>query len=175
MGKHSKTAAAGAAAINTAAGAGAPPNAPADQATGNIAGDNAGNANGTSSDAPGESSGSADSEGASSGDQGGDGDGATGDQANGADPTSGSLSESPRKDDQEPDDEDEGSFDPNTLMTPAVRDRLRKLAADELQKAEYELRSGPGGTGWTHNESKREAIEEWATFLQFAAAQIPAE
>jgi hypothetical protein len=57
-------------------------------------------------------------------------------------------------------------------FTPGVLVRLRKMAADELAKAERDVRSGPGGMGWAHNESKRTECEEWLVFCRFAAEEL---
>lgn len=71
------------------------------------------------------------------------------------------------------DDED----DSRKLFTPLVAERLKKLVAEQRVTAERDLRTGPGGSGWPYNESKRPEVEQWAAFVRFVSEsldQIPA-
>lgn len=48
----------------------------------------------------------------------------------------------------------------------------RAWLAGELEKAEREEKLGPGGAGWTYNESHRAAIVERAEFLRALVALV---
>lgn len=71
-----------------------------------------------------------------------------------------------------PRDEDEDERDFEQLLTPSVKVRVKALVAEQLKLAERDERSGPGGSGWTHNESKREEVEEWAAFLRYVSGNL---
>lgn len=48
----------------------------------------------------------------------------------------------------------------------------REWLARELAAAEHEETHGPGGEGWLHNETLREAITERAEFLRAVVSRI---
>lgn len=58
---------------------------------------------------------------------------------------------------------------PDPLVSPAGHIWL----AGELAVAEDELKHGPGGQGWLHNESKRPALTERAAFLASLIKLLP--
>lgn len=69
--------------------------------------------------------------------------------------------------------EDKGDeTDGRELFTPRVAARAKAMIAEQLTLADRDEKSGPGGSGWAHNESKREEVTEWAAFLRFLSAQI---
>lgn len=56
---------------------------------------------------------------------------------------------------------------------PLASEAGRAWLAQQLAAAEREEQLGPGGAGWTHNETKRPAIAERAAFLRALSALLP--
>lgn len=57
----------------------------------------------------------------------------------------------------------------NPLASPAGTAWL----AEQFQQAAVEVKRGPNGEGWRHNESKRPATEERAEFLRALLKLLP--
>jgi len=68
------------------------------------------------------------------------------------------------------DEEEDGA--PEKLFTSAVQERLCAVLDRELSLAERDEQSGPGGSGWLHNESLLPGVKQWAAFLRAAKQQL---
>lgn len=59
------------------------------------------------------------------------------------------------------------------LASPLASPLGRAFLEGHLAHAREVLRTGPGGTGWLHNETKRAEAEERAAFLQALVDSLP--